>query len=146
MVLRNNKIKYAENKLKLTNLLLSKGKKSKIEKSILKSFKILKNQNINKERAFNSGLENLLCPVSLKKVKIAGNVYQVPIENALNKQQRTALRIFSSSVKETQKKNLESKLVNEFINASQKKGSAYKKKDQICQKAESNRAFVHYRW
>ena len=37
-------------------------------------------------------------------------------------------------------------LLNELMDASQKKGSAIKKREDTHKMAESNKAFAHFRW
>ena len=38
------------------------------------------------------------------------------------------------------------KLFNELIDASQRKGNAFKKREDTHRMAESNKAFAHFRW
>ena len=44
------------------------------------------------------------------------------------------------------KKTIAEKIFFELIDASQKKGSAVKKKEDTHKMAESNKAFAHFRW
>ena len=41
---------------------------------------------------------------------------------------------------------MEERLSRELIDASNKSGSAIKKREDVHKMAESNRAFAHYRW
>jgi small subunit ribosomal protein S7 len=38
------------------------------------------------------------------------------------------------------------RLAGEIIDAADKKGTAYKKREDVHRMAEANRAFAHYRW
>jgi small subunit ribosomal protein S7 len=41
---------------------------------------------------------------------------------------------------------MEEKLANEILDASQARGSAVKKREDVHRMAEANKAFAHYRW
>ena len=43
-------------------------------------------------------------------------------------------------------KTMSDKLINELMDAYQKKGSAIKKREDTHRMAESNKAFAHFRW
>ncbi len=38
------------------------------------------------------------------------------------------------------------RLANELMEAAEKRGAAYKKKEDTYKMAEANKAFAHYRW
>jgi len=43
-------------------------------------------------------------------------------------------------------KTMQEKLANEFLDASNLRGGAVKKREDVHRMAEANKAFAHYRW
>ena len=57
-----------------------------------------------------------------------------------------ALRWLLEATRKRKNKTMCDKLFNELMDASQRKGSAIKKREDTHKMAESNKAFAHYRW
>nr|NP_066327.1 ribosomal protein S7 [Malawimonas jakobiformis]AAG13694.1 ribosomal protein S7 [Malawimonas jakobiformis] len=132
---------------KLINVLMKKGNKSKIEKIVYKSLELIK-KNTKKTplTIIKKAISNIKPSVELKSIKIAAKSYQIPFEISLKRQQNLAIRWLVESVNNRSEKELTNRLYLEILNAYQQKGNAFKKKDDIHHKAESNRSFIHYRW
>ena len=60
--------------------------------------------------------------------------------------QALALRWIMDATRKRKNKTMAEKLSFELIDASQRKGSAIKKKEDTHKMAESNKAFAHFRW
>ena len=94
---------------------------------------------------FKKALENVAPVVEVKSKRIGGATYQVPMEVSQNRRYALAMRwilTFSRTKKGT---SMSSKLASELIAASNKEGSAYKKKEDTHKMAEANKAFAHFR-
>jgi len=149
MVLKNRKltvVNYTTFHDKLKQALMKKGKKSKIERIILKTTKLLRQESLDKQLLIKNCLSSLSCPIILNKIRLSGNIYQVPAEVNLIKQNNLSIKLIKESINEAHENTLKNQLYKELININQKKGTAYKKKEQLLTKAEANRAFAHYRW
>jgi small subunit ribosomal protein S7 len=132
---------------KFVNYIMKGGKKSVAEKIFYKSLDIIKNKskNDNPIETFKKALENVAPIVEVKSKRIGGATYQVPIEVSPNRRFALAMRwilTFSRSKKGT---SMAHRLANELIAASNKEGSAYKKKEDTHKMAEANKAFAHFR-
>jgi small subunit ribosomal protein S7 len=132
---------------KLINILLINGKKAIIEEIVYKCLQILKKKKKqNPLVILKKAIENIEPTIILKSIKIAGVSYQIPFEINKSKQQNIAIKWLIESVNNRSEKTLINRLYLEILNAYNKKGSAYKKKDEIHHKAVSNRTYIHYRW
>ena len=64
-----------------------------------------------------------------------------------NKRSQTlALRWLLAAARKRKNKTMSDKLLNELMDASQKKGAAMKKREDTHRMAESYKAFAHFRW
>jgi small subunit ribosomal protein S7 len=70
----------------------------------------------------------------------------VPIEVRPVRQQALAIRWIIDAARKRNERTMAARLANELIEASEKRGSAYKKKEDTYKMAEANKAFAHYRW
>jgi small subunit ribosomal protein S7 len=123
------------------NLLMTSGKKAK-SRAIL--YKILLKLPVSVTNA----VENVQPILEVRKVRVGGKTYEVPALLKAQRQETMAIRwIVQSAMKERKRHNtIDRCLFTEIVNASQKKGQARKKRDDLHRKAEDNRAFLHYRW
>jgi len=62
---------------------------------------------------------------------------------------RTALAIrwmITYATARTSERRMAEKLAGEILDAANRRGAAYKKKEDTHKMAEANKAFAHYRW
>lgn len=125
------------------NLLMTCGKKAKA-RAIL--YKVL--LRLPPSVTVTGAVENVKPIVEVRKVRVGGKTYEVPAILKTQRQETMAIRwIVQSAIKEQRRNNKIAQCIfTEIINASQKKGQARKKRDDLHRKAEDNRAFMHYRW
>ena len=84
--------------------------------------------------------------MEVRSRRVGGATYQVPVEVKTNRSQALALRWILDASRKSKNRTMAEKLSFELIDASQKKGSAIKKKEATHKMAESNKAFAHFRW
>ncbi len=132
---------------KFINTLMKEGKRSKAEKIVYKTMKIIA------ERTKEDSLKQLMKAVEAVKPKletksrrVGGATYQVPVEVPDERGTSLAVRWIVRFARERQGKSMEEKLAGEILDAVAKKGGAFKKREDTHKMAESNRAFAHYRW
>ncbi len=133
---------------KFINSIMYDGKRSTAEKILYTALDKIKNKNKDKDpiEIFNSAVHNVRPNLEVRSRRVGGATYQVPVEVKSNRSQALALRWILAASKKRKNKTMAEKIFFELIDASQKKGSAVKKKEDTHKMAESNKAFAHFRW
>ncbi|MCM8792403.1 MAG: 30S ribosomal protein S7, partial [Candidatus Omnitrophica bacterium] len=91
-------------------------------------------------------VENVRPHLEVKPRRIGGATYQVPVEVRLERGISLALRWIRDFARQKKGKPMQEKLAEEIISAYKGEGPSVKKKEDTHKMAESNRAFVHFRW
>lgn len=132
---------------KLTNMIMSDGKKSVAEKIVYEALEILSKKNNGEGLVLmEKALQNVSPSVEVKSRRVGGSNYQVPVEVNLKRKQSLAMRWIIEAASKRNEKSMKEKLAHELIDASENKGSAVKKREDVHKMAEANKAFAHYRW
>jgi small subunit ribosomal protein S7 len=97
-------------------------------------------------KAFKKAVENAKPLLEVKTRRVGGANYQVPIEVPQNRRTSLAIRWIIINARSRPEKGMSEKLANELNDASNLRGGAIKKRDDVHRMAEANRAFAHYRW
>jgi small subunit ribosomal protein S7 len=133
---------------KLINYTMLKGKKSQAEMIVYGAIEHLA-EKVKKDpvESFEEAVENLKPSVEVKSRRVGGATYQVPIEVKPARQSQLGLKWLIHAAKSRKgEKTMVDRLSAELLDAYNKKGSAYKKKEDTHKMAEANKAFSHYRW
>ena len=140
--------KYGSSTLsKFINFVMYDGKKSTAEKIIYSAFDQIKNKTKEDPiKIFNDAINNIRPNLEVRSRRVGGATYQVPVEVKTKRSQTLALRWLLEASRKRKNKTMSDKLFNELMDASQKKGSAIKKREDTHRMAESNKAFAHFRW
>ena len=132
---------------KFINGIMLDGKKSIAEKVMYSALKIVEDKTGKKGiDIFNEAIENVKPLMEVKSRRVGGATYQVPIEVRPIRQQALAIRWIIEAARKRNERTMAVRLANELIEASEKRGAAYKKKEDTYKMAEANKAFAHYRW
>ncbi len=132
---------------KLTNMIMSDGKKSVAEKIVYKALDQIKSKTKDDPiNVFNEAINNIRPNLEVRSRRVGGATYQVPVEVKTKRSQTLALRWLLEATRKRKNKTMSDKLFNELMDASQKKGSSIKKREDTHKMAESNKAFAHFRW
>ena len=129
------------------NYIMKNGKKSIAEKILYESLDLI-DQKVKGESPidiFKKALENVAPIVEVKSKRVGGTTYQVPLEVSQNRRIALAMRWILSYARSRKGKTMSNRLASELIAASNKEGSAYKKKEDTHKMAEANKAFAHFR-
>jgi len=127
--------------------LMLKGKKSKAEGIVYKSFDILAKKTGKKPlEIFEKAIDNVRPLLEVKPRRVGGATYQVPVEVPQNRSMALAFRWIRDFARSKKGKPMQEKLAGELLDAYNKTGSAFKKKEDTHKMAEANKAFSHYRW
>jgi len=132
---------------KFINFLMYDGKKTKAEKIIYTALdKIKEKTKEDPIKVFNDAVNNIRPNLEVRSRRVGGATYQVPVEVKTKRSQTLALRWLLDATRKRKNKTMSDKLINELMDAYQKKGSAIKKREDTHKMAESNKAFAHFRW
>jgi small subunit ribosomal protein S7 len=131
---------------KFINSIMYDGKRSTAEKILYTALDKIKSKNEDPIEVFNSAVNNVRPNLEVRSRRVGGATYQVPVEVKSNRSQTLALRWILAASKKRKNKTMAEKIFFELLDASQKKGSAVKKKEDTHKMAESNKAFAHFRW
>ena len=132
---------------KFINSLMWGGKKSVAEGIFYDALGKIKDRGEEDPlRVFKKAVENVKPQMEVKTRRVGGANYQIPIE--VNQDRRTSLSIrwLIGYARARGEKGMVERLAGEIFDASNGRGSAVKKKEDIHRMAEANRAFAHYRW
>ena len=131
---------------KFINSIMHDGKRSTAEKILYTALDKIKSKNEDPIEVFSSAVNNVRPNLEVRSRRVGGATYQVPVEVKSNRSQTLALRWILAASKKRKNKTMAEKIFFELLDASQKKGSAVKKKEDTHKMAESNKAFAHFRW
>lgn len=133
---------------KFINILMVDGKKSTAEKIVYGALDILTEKNSEKAHLelFEIALDNIRPQVEVKSRRVGGSTYQVPVEVRPVRRNALAMRWLVEAARKRGEKSMAQRLANEMLDASDSKGSAVKKREDVHRMAEANKAFAHYRW
>ncbi len=140
--------KYGSDLLaKFINMIMVSGKKSVSERIVYGAL-----DYIGKKKAGDSlellikGLENVRPMVEVKSRRVGGATYQVPVEVRNVRQTALAMRWTIEAARKRSEKTMAERLGAELLDASENRGTAVKKREDVHRMAEANKAFAHYRW
>jgi len=128
---------------KFINVIMVDGKKS-VAYGALETLA----QRTGKEplEAFEVALENVRPTVEVKSRRVGGSTYQVPVEVRPVRRNALGMRWIVEAARKRGDKSMALRLANELSDASDNKGAAVKKREDVHRMAEANKAFAHYRW
>lgn len=132
---------------KFVNALMWDGKKSVAEGILYRALdKIKQKTEEDPLKVFKKAIENVQPRVEVKSKRVGGANYQVPVEVNSARRNALAMRWLVSFSRTRGEKTMVDKLAGEILDASQAKGNAVKKREDVHRMAEANKAFAHYRW
>ena len=132
---------------KFMNHVMVSGKKSVAETIVYGALEIVR-ERLNKDplEAFDEALENLAPRVEVKSRRVGGATYQVPVEVRPSRRVALSMRWLVEYSRNRGEKSMRQRLAGEIIDASQGKGNAVRKREDVHRMAEANKAFSHYRF
>ena len=132
---------------KFINFIMYDGKKAVAEKIVYNALDQIKSKTKEDPiKIFNDAVNNIRPNLEVRSRRVGGATYQVPQEVKMKRSQTLALRWLLEAARKRKNKKMSEKLFNELMDASQKKGTAIKKREDTHRMAESNKAFAHFRW
>ena len=140
--------KFGNTKLaKFMNHVMISGKKSVAEGIVYGALEIV-SKRLSKDplEAFDTALDNIAPMVEVKSRRVGGATYQVPVEVRPSRRMALAMRWLVDYSRDRGEKSMAQRLAGEILDASEGKGAAVKKREDVHRMAEANKAFSHYRF
>jgi small subunit ribosomal protein S7 len=132
---------------KFINVLMTGGKKSVAERIIYGALdQIRKKSNKEPLEVFTQALNNVKPMVEVKSRRVGGANYQVPVEVRPVRRMALAMRWIRDAARGRGEKSMQARLASELAEASEGRGGAMKKREEVHRMAEANKAFSHYRF
>ncbi|EQC46502.1 ribosomal protein S7 [Bacteriovorax sp. BSW11_IV] len=132
---------------KTVNALMKDGKRSTAEKIFYGAMALVEKKTGEEPlKVFKKALSNIKPAVEVKSRRIGGATYQIPVEVRPNRRQSLALRWLRDYARGRNGKTMVDRLADEIIDASQNRGAAVKKREDVYKMAEANKAFAHLKW
>jgi small subunit ribosomal protein S7 len=132
---------------RMVNVIMKDGKKSVAETIVYNAFDVI-TEKMGREgiEVFREAVENISPTVEVQSRRVGGASYQVPIEVRPDRRTALALRWLVKHAKSRAGRSMYSKLAQELMDAVNRTGGAYKKREDTHRMAEANRAFAHFRF
>jgi small subunit ribosomal protein S7 len=132
---------------KFINGLMIQGKKSVAERIFYGAMKTVEERAKDDAlKIFKKAVDNIKPALEVKSRRVGGSNYQVPIEVRPSRRTSLAIRWLITYSTARGEKTMQDKLAGEILDASNNRGNAIKKREDVHKMAEANKAFAHYRW
>ena len=132
---------------KFINVLMTRGKKSVAERIIYGALEqIKKKSGKDPLEVFNQAINNVKPMVEVKSRRVGGANYQVPVEVRPARRSALAMRWLRDAARKRGEKSMGLRLAAELVEASEGRGAAMKKREEVHRMAEANKAFSHFRF
>ncbi|MDH5638913.1 MAG: 30S ribosomal protein S7 [Nitrospinota bacterium] len=129
------------------NIIMKEGKRSVAEGMFSDAMdKVGKKTGADPIDVFNQAIENIKPFLEVKPRRVGGSTYQIPVEVPTDRRLALAMRWITFSARKRGERGFSSKLAGELVDAYNKTGVAWKKKEDTHKMAEANKAFAHYKW
>ena len=133
---------------KFMNVIMQGGKKAVAERIIYGALDFIEKKNPGKDplEAFHMAIGNIKPMGEVKSRRVGGANYQVPVEVRPVRRMALAMRWLKEAAKKRGEKSMSLRLANELMEATEGRGGAMKKRDEVHRMAEANKAFSHFRF
>ncbi|MGC9154049.1 MAG: 30S ribosomal protein S7 [Ferrimicrobium sp.] len=129
------------------NKVLVSGKKSVAEHIVYRALDtIAEKVGSDPVAVLKRAVDNTRPDTEVRSRRVGGTTYQVPVLVKPRRANSVAIRWIVTNAKGRREKTMVERLANEVLDASNGVGASVKRRDDTHKMAESNRAFMHYRW
>ncbi|VWX58739.1 30S ribosomal protein S7 [Burkholderiales bacterium 8X] len=133
---------------KFMNVIMEGGKKAVAERIIYGALDLIEKKNPDKDpvEAFTVAINNVKPMVEVKSRRVGGANYQVPVEVRPVRRLALSMRWIKEAARKRGEKSMAQRLANELLEATEGRGGAMKRRDEVHRMAEANKAFSHFRF
>lgn len=142
-----NDLRYDDSAVaKFINMMMWEGKKTVSTKIMYTAFDDLKSKGEDPLRVFKKALDNVKPEIEVRSRRVGGANYQVPMEVRPERKMSLSCRWLIDAARSRIGKSMAEKLSAELYEASQGRGGAMRKREEVHKMADANKAFAHFRW
>ena len=133
---------------KFMNVIMEGGKKAVAERIIYGALELIEKKHPDKDplEAFVVAINNVKPMVEVKSRRVGGANYQVPVEVRPVRRLALSMHWIKEAARKRGEKSMAQRLANELLEATEGRGGAMKKRDEVHRMAEANKAFSHFRF
>ncbi len=131
---------------RLINRVMLNGKKQLAERIVYSAMEqaaqILKSED--PLEVFDTAMKNVTPYLETRSRRVGGANYQIPFEVKGQRQKHLTIMWFVAAARSKKGMPMSKRIALELVDAYNKTGTAFKKKEDTHKMAESNRAFAHF--
>lgn len=133
---------------KFMNVIMEGGKKAVAERIIYGALELISKKSPEKDalEVFVTAINNVKPMVEVKSRRVGGANYQVPVEVRPVRRLALSMRWIKEAARKRGEKSMAQRLANELMEATEGRGGAMKRRDEVHRMAEANKAFSHFRF
>ena len=132
---------------KFVNVIMLDGKKAVAERIVYGALTQIETKaGKNALEVFSAALSNVRPMVEVKSRRVGGANFQVPVEVRPVRRTALAMRWLREAARKRGEKSMGQRLAAELLEASEGRGGAVKKREEVHRMAEANKAFSHFRF
>lgn len=133
---------------KFINVVMVRGKKSVAERIVYQALDEIKRMQpgVDPVAVVTKAIENVRPHVEVKSRRVGGASYQVPSEVRTERGYALSMRWLRNAMRSGKSEATYVRLAREFLDASEERGIAYRKKEETHRMAASNKAYSHFRF
>jgi small subunit ribosomal protein S7 len=132
---------------KFINVIMLDGKKAVAERIVYGALAQIETKSgKNPLEVFTTAIGNVKPVVEVKSRRVGGANYQVPVEVRPVRRMALAMRWLREAAKKRGEKSMPLRLAGELLEASEGRGGAMKKREEVHRMADANKAFAHFRF
>lgn len=129
---------------KFINCMMEDGKKSVARRVFWGAMDVIKTRTKEAPlEVFQKAMLNATPLIEVRPKRVAGSVYQVPVEVTPKRQLALSIRWILAAARDRKGIPMAQKLALELLDASAEQGGAIKKKQDVIKMAQANKAFAH---
>ncbi len=131
---------------KFIGSLMDDGKRSVAEKIFYDAMAIIDEKIADAEPVdvFEKALDNVKPVIEVRSRRVGGMTYQVPTEVGPKRQVSLAIRWILEAAHSVKGRPMHTRLAGELLDAYNKEGSAFSRRENTHRMAEANRDFAHF--
>ena len=131
----------------VVNRVMQDGKKSVAENIVYKALESVgQKTGQNPVEVLERAIKSVTPVLEVRSRRVGGANYQVPVEVRPVRRLALSMRWLKEAAKKRGEKSMAMRLANELMEATEGRGGAMKKRDEVHRMAEANKAFSHFRF
>jgi small subunit ribosomal protein S7 len=132
---------------KFINTMMRDGKKGLAESILFDTFDAIEQKTETPPvEVFKNAIDNVKPSVEVRSRRVGGSTYQVPMEVQGERRAALAMRWLIDAARGRHEYDMSERLTQELLDASNNRGGAVRRKEDMHRMADANKAFAHYRW